>query len=140
MDELKQIAQKLSSLEKKNSFLVSESYFEELPHQIIDRIHSSKEKKRIVNRALLKFGIPSIALSIVIFWNTFQSTSSSSSISSSEIEEYIQNNSNYVSEDIVEELASLQPERYNTSKEIEDYLLDTDIDENLLRDEVTRRL
>jgi hypothetical protein len=136
MDELKKIAPTLSSLEKKNPFLVSEEYFEDLPHTIVDKIHFSEAKKVNISGLLLKFGIPCLLICAFYVWNKYPSYTNTTQLSSSEIEEYIENNSTYSTTDLSEELAEIQQDIYSNSSEIEEYLLTNDIDENLLREEI----
>ena len=136
MEELKNIAPHLSQLPKKDAFTAPEGYFDDLPSMIQDRvIAQSKTKSRVLSPkwAFGSFGLAAV-LCLVFFLG--QSSEDTNSISKQEATAYVNEN---IEQEFDETLLAeeLTTSEISTSEEnLEDYILNQDIDEQLLREEI----
>lgn len=135
MEELKNIAPHLSQLPKKDAFTAPEGYFDDLPSMIQDRvIAQSKTKSRVLSP---KWAFGSFGLAAVLCLVFFLGQSPDETVVSK------QEATAYVNENIEQEFDEtlladeLTTSEISTSEEnLEDYILNQDIDEQLLREEI----
>lgn len=140
MEELKKIAPHLNALPKKDCFVVPENYFEELPYTIQEKCTSKQSENKVVSALFWKLGVPlSLATIALILFIPLQ-TKEVSMASTQEISSYIEDELDAeIDESMVSEAYSFEKEYVNSkdqTENLEDYLIENDIDESLLKDEI----
>ena len=138
MEELKNIAPHLSQLPKKDAFSAPEGYFDDLPTRIQDRvIAQSKTKSRVFSPAWT-LGSLGLAAVLCLVFVLGQSPENTNSISKQEATAYVNENIEMEFDEtlLAEELSSSKNEISTSEASLEEYILNQDIDENLLREEI----
>lgn len=143
-DELKEIAPKLSEIERKEPFSVHDNYFEELSTRISDEISIANEEREAWSPALFRYLTASafsflILAFVFIYVNKKENNTTElaeieitaedliTSTYLSAIDEY------YISETVAGSDADLN-NFYVDNSEFENYLLDQGIDETLINE------
>jgi hypothetical protein len=138
MEELKNIAPHLSKLPKKDAYTTPDGYFDDLPSMVQDRIvaESNTNKSRILfpRWTLATMGIATMVC-IVFFWSQ---SIDNSKITKEEATAYINETMEQEFDEnlLAEELASIDSELTTSEENLEEYILNQDIDEQLLREEI----
>jgi hypothetical protein len=137
MEELKNIAPTLANRAKKVHFDVPEDYFELLPHQIQERCASKQSTKKQFFAAN-KFRVSifaSIGILMVLYFAFSVQKQKTPDVSTEEISHYISQN---MEEEFDEELLmeAISTEKLNSTSKMEEYLMEGDIDEELLTNEL----
>lgn len=148
-EELKKLAPHLHEMSKDNSFKVPEGYFEMLPTAVAERIAEQPAAPGITSifkryRTGWATGlVASIALVVYLF-NPSEPDTTLSEVNSASFESYLENEliAEYSAEELEEEYLALYEEKQETAsqedfdQELEHYLLEEDIDLELLIDEL----
>jgi len=137
MEELKNIAPHLSQLPKKDAFTAPEGYFDDLPSQIQNRvIGHAKSKSRSFSPAWAfgSFGLAAV-LCLVFF---IGQTPDETTVTKQEVTAYINENIEQEFDEtlLAEELVRSENESLSSETNLEEYILNQDIDEQLLREEI----
>ncbi len=137
MEELKNIAPQLSQLPKKDAFTAPEGYFDDLPSMIQDRvIAQSKTKSRVFSPA---WTLGSLGLAAVLCLVFFLGQSpDETTVTRQEVTAYVNENIDQEFDEtlLAEELSTSDKEVTTSETNLEDYILNQDIDEQLLREEI----
>jgi hypothetical protein len=140
MDELSNIAPKLSKIKKGNPYRIPENYFEELPGRISETIHAQKETEQVKHLFLKKIRPHlAVAASIVVFtvigyfgYKLIYSNNSNIELTSGEITDYVEYYSSEIEEnmfiEMLEEDKLPEADYSDLSDEIITYLVDENID------------
>ncbi len=137
MEELKNIAPHLSQLTKKDAFAAPEGYFDELPSMIQDRIiANSRTKSRFLSPVWSLGTLGIAAVCVVVFF--IGKSPEVNEVSKQEVAAYVNDNIEMEFDEtlLAEELATSKNEFSASEASLEDYILNQDIDENLLREEI----
>ena len=137
MEELKNIAPHLSQLPKKDVFTAPEGYFDDLPSMIQDRvIAQSKTKSRVFSPAWT-FGSLGLATVLCLIFFLGQSPDETT-VSRQEATAYVNENIDQEFDEtlLAEALTTSENKLSNSEANIEEYILNQDIDENLLKEEI----
>ncbi len=137
MEELKNIAPHLSQLPKKDAFTAPEGYFDDLPSMIQDRvIAQSKTKSRVFSPAWT-FGSLGLAAVLCLIFFLGQSPDETV-VSQQEVTAYVSDNIDQEFDEtlLAEELSTSDKEVTTSETNLEEYILNQDIDEQLLREEI----
>ena len=135
MEELKNIAPHLSQLHKKDAFTAPDGYFDDLPSMIQDRvIATSKARKFSPSWAFGSLGLAAV-LCLVFFLGQSPDTTS---VSKQEVTAYVNANIDQDFDEtlLAEELTTSEGEMSASEANLEEYILNQDIDEQLLREEI----
>lgn len=135
MEELKNIAPHLSQLPKKDAFTAPEGYFDDLSSKIQDRV-IAKSKSRVFSPAWAfgSLGLASV-LCLVIFLGQ---SPNETNVTKQEASAYVNENIEQEFDEtlLAEELTSTESDLSNSEANLEEYILNQDIDEQLLREEI----
>ncbi len=137
MEELKNIAPHLSQLPKKDAFTAPEGYFDDLPSSIQDRVISQSKTKSRVFSATWTFG--SLGLAAVLCWVFFLGQpSDETTVTKQEVTAYVNENIEQEFDEtlLADELISSDNKTLTSEENLEEYILNQDIDEQLLREEI----
>ena len=138
MEELKNIAPHLSQLPKKNAFTAPEGYFDDLPSIIQDRvIAQTKTKSRNFSPVWVFSTLGVVSVLCVLFF-IGKSPELHTSISEQEASAYINENLEQEFDEtlLADELITSYNKTLNSEENLEEYILNQDIDEQLLREEI----
>ncbi len=145
MDEIKNIAPKLSNIKKENPFKIPEGYFDNFSSRLSEKIHGREtpgfyEKHVLTLKPYLVAAALIVAVIITgkILYNMFYHESNIGDLKSSEIADLISEDAYYISEesimdiiyanDIAEEDNKTDDDNNKMTNEVIDYLIDEDID------------
>jgi hypothetical protein len=139
MEELKNIAPRLSQLPKKDAFSAPEGYFDDLPSLIQDRvIAESKGKSRVFSPAWT-FGSLGLAAVLCLVFLIGKSPDDTT-ITKQEVAAYVNENIDQEFDEtlLAEEYTAIQNKKTSVQSDasLEEYILNQDIDEQLLREEI----
>ena len=137
MEELKNIAPHLSQLQKKDAFTAPEGYFDDLPSMIQDRVVAqSKTKSRVFSPAWT-FGSLGLAAVLCLVFLIGKSPDEKA-ITKQEVATYVNENIDQEFDEtlLAEELTTSNTEIKSNDENLEEYILNQDIDEQLLREEI----
>lgn len=137
MEELKNIAPTLANRSKKVHFDVPDDYFELLPHQIQERCASKQNAKKqffTFNKSTVSI-FAGIGMLVVFYFTVPSQDQKIQNASTEEISLYISQN---MEEEFDEELLldAISSDKLNSTSKLEDYLIENEIDENLLTEEL----
>ncbi len=145
MDEMKNIAPKLSNIKKENPFKIPEGYFDNFSSRLSEKIHGGETRGFYKKYVLtLKPYLVAAALIVAviitgkILYNMYYHESNIGDLKSSEIADLISEDAYYLSEesimniiyenDIAEEDKKPDDDNDKMTNEIIDYLIDENID------------
>jgi len=137
MEELKNIAPTLANRAKKVHFDVPEDYFELLPHQIQERCGLKQNTKKQFF-TLNKFRVSifaGVGMLMALFFVFSAQEQKTPNATTEEISLYISQN---MEEEFDEELLidAISSKKINSTSTMEDYLIESEIDEELLTEEL----
>ena len=137
MEELKNIAPNLANRSKKVHFDVPDDYFELLPHQIQERCASKQNTKKqffTFNKSTVSI-FAGIGMLVVFYFTIPSQDQKLQNVSTEEISHYISQN---MEEEFDEELLmdAISSDKLNLTSKLEDYLIENEIDEDLLTEEL----
>jgi hypothetical protein len=137
MEELKNIAPHLSKLPKKDGYTTPDGYFDELPSLVQERIFAQTNRKSrgFSSRwTIATIGIASLVC-ILFFWSQ---PTDNSTLTKEEATAYVNETIEQEFDEnlLAEELGSADSELTTSEKKLEEYILNQDIDEQLLREEI----
>lgn len=137
MEELKNIAPTLANRAKKVQFDVPDDYFELLPHQIQERCTSKQNTKKLFflfNKSTVSI-FAGVGMLVMLYFTIPSQDQKIPNASTEEITLYVSQN---MEEEFDEELLidAISSEKLNSSSKMEDYLMENEIDEDLLTEEL----
>lgn len=137
MEELKNIAPTLANRAKKVHFDVPDDYFELLPHQIQERCTSKQNTKKhffLFNKSTVSI-FAGVGMLVMLYFTIPSQDQKIPNASTEEITLYVSQN---MEEEFDEELLmdAISSEKLNSSSKMEDYLMENEIDEDLLTEEL----
>ena len=137
MEELKNIAPHLSKLPKKDAYTTPDGYFDELPSLVQERIFAQTNRKSrgfSCRWTIATIGIASLVC-ILFFWSQ---PTDNSTLTKEEATAYVNETIEQEFDEnlLAEELGSADSELTTSEKKLEEYILNQDIDEQLLREEI----
>ena len=138
MEELKNIAPYLSQLPKKDVFTAPEGYFDDLPSIIQDRVIAhTKTKSRNFSPVWVFSTLGVVSVLCVLFF-IGKSPELHTSISEQEAAAYINENLEQEFDEtlLADELITSDNKTLTLEENLEEYILNQDIDEQLLREEI----
>ena len=138
MEELKNIAPHLSQLPKKNAFTAPEGYFDDLPSIIQDRVIAQTKTKSRNFAPVLVFSALGVASVLCVLFFIGKSPELHTSISEQEASAYINENLEQEFDEtlLADELITSYNKTLSSEENLEEYILNQDIDEQLLREEI----
>ena len=138
MEELKDIAPHLSQLPKNDAFKSPKGYFDDLPSIIQDRvIAQTKTKSRNFSPVWVFSTLGVVSVLCVLFF-IGKSPELHTSISEQEATAYINENLEQEFDEtlLADELITSDNKTLTLEENLEEYILNQDIDEQLLREEI----
>ena len=138
MEELKNIAPHLSQLPKKDAFTAPEGYFDDLPSIIQDRVIAhTKTKSRNFSPVWVFSTLGVVSVLCVLFF-IGKSPELHTSISEQEASAYINENLEQEFDEtlLADELITSDNKTLTLEENLEEYILNQDIVEPLLREEI----
>ena len=138
MEELKNIAPHLSQLPKNEAFTAPEGYFDDLPSIIQDRVIAHTKTKSRNFSPVWVFSTLGVAAVLCVMFIIGKSPEVHTSISEQEAATYINENLEQEFDEtlLAEELVTSNNETSTSEVNLEEYILNQDIDEQLLREEI----
>jgi non-ribosomal peptide synthetase component E (peptide arylation enzyme) len=138
MEELKDIAPHLSQLPKKDAFTAPEGYFEDLPSSIQYCVIAQTKTRSRTFYPVWVFSTLGVAAVLCVLFFIGKSTEVHTSISEQEAATYINENLEQEFDEtlLAEELVTSNNETSTSEVNLEEYILNQDIDEQLLREEI----
>ena len=138
MEELKNIAPHLSQLPKKDAFTAPEGYFDDLPSIIQDRVIAQTKTKSRNFAPVWIFSTLGVASMLCVLFFLSKSPEDTTSITKQEATAYIKENLEQEFDEtlLAEELVTSNNETSTNEVNLEEYILNQDIDEQLLREEI----
>ena len=136
MEELKNIAPHLSQLPKKDAFIAPEGYFDDLPSIIQDSLTA---KTKSYNFApVWIFSTLGVATMVCVLLFLSKSPKETTSITKQEATAYINDNIEQEFDEtlLADELITSDNKTLTSEENLEEYILNQDIDEQLLREEI----
>lgn len=144
MDELKNISPNLSKISKKDCFEVPGEYFDTLPHLVQARCIEESRPKTFSFKSInpvLKFGSLLVVLFALVFLYQRNQKVEIQQADSEDVLNYLDNDAiyqldeNLLAEEVNNDLMN-QSDSSETLSEIEEYLINSDINESILLDEL----
>lgn len=138
MEELKNIAPHLSQLPKKDAFTVPEGYFDDLPSRIQDRVITQRKLTSSNFSPVWIFSTLGVASVLCVMFFLGKSPEVQNSISEQEASAYINENLEQEFDEtlLADELITSNNKTFTSDENLEEYILNQDIDEQLLREEI----
>jgi non-ribosomal peptide synthetase component E (peptide arylation enzyme) len=138
MEELKNIAPHLSQLPKKDAFTAPEGYFDDLPSRIQDRVITQRKLTSSNFSPVWIFSTLGVASVLCVMFFLGKSPEVQNSISEQEASAYINENLEQEFDEtlLADELITSNNKTFTSDENLEEYILNQDIDEQLLREEI----
>ena len=136
MEELKNIAPHLSQLPKKDAFIAPEGYFDDLPSIIQDSLIAKTKSRNFA--PVWIFSTLGVASMLCVLFFLSKSPEETTSITKQEATAYINDNIEQEFDEtlLAEELVTSNNETSTNEVNLEEFILNQDIDEQLLREEI----
>lgn len=138
MEELKNIAPHLSKLPKKDGFTVPEGYFDDLPSIVQDRVIAQAKTKSRTLSPVWVFSTLGVASVLCVLFFLGKSPEVQNSITEQEASAYVNENLEQEFDEtlLADELITSDNKTLTSEENLEDYILNQEIDEQLLREEI----
>ena len=138
MEELKNIAPYLSQLPKKDVFTAPEGYFDDLPSIIQDRVIAHTKTKSRNFAPVWIFSTLGVASVLCVLFFLSKSPEETTSITKQEASAYVNENLEQEFDEtlLADELITSDNKTLTSEENLEEYILNQDIDEQLLREEI----
>jgi hypothetical protein len=138
MEELKNIAPHLSQLPKKDAFKVPEGYFDDLPSRIQDRVIAQTKTRSRNFAPVWIFSTLGFASVLCVLFFLSKSPEETTSITKQEASAYVNENLEQEFDEtlLADELITSDNKTLTLEENLEEYILNQDIDEQLLREEI----
>ena len=138
MKELKNIAPHLSQLSKKDAFRAPEGYFDDLPSILQDLVISQTKTKSRNFAPVWIFSTLGVASMLYVLFFLSKSPEETTSITKQEATAYINDNIEQEFDEtlLANELITSDNKTLTLEENLEEYILNQDIDEQLLREEI----
>ncbi len=138
MEELKNIAPHLSQLPKKDAFTAPEGYFDDLPSRIQERVNTQRKLTSRNFSPVWIFSTLGVASVLCVMFFLGKSPEVQNSISEQEASAYINENLEQEFDEtlLADELITSNNKTFTSDENLEEYILNQDIDEQLLREEI----
>ncbi len=138
MEELKNIAPHLSKLPKKDGFTVPEGYFDDLPSIVQDRVIAQAKTKSRTLSPVWVFSTLGVASVLCVLFFLGKSPEVQNSITEQEASAYVNENIEQEFDEtlLADELITSDNKTFTSDENLEEYILNQDIDEQLLREEI----
>lgn len=138
MEELKNIAPHLSQIPKKDAFTAPEGYFDDLPSRIQERVNTQRKLTSRNFSPVWIFSTLGVASVLCVMFFLGTSPEVQNSISEQEASAYINENLEQEFDEtlLADELITSNNKTFTSDENLEEYILNQDIDEQLLREEI----
>lgn len=138
MEELKNIAPHLSQLPKKDAFTAPEGYFDDLPSIVQDRVIAQAKTKSRTLSPVWVFSTLGVASVLCVLFFLGKSPEVQNSITEQEASAYVNENLEQEFDEtlLADELITSDNKTLTSEENLEEYILNQEIDEQLLREEI----
>ena len=138
MEELKNISPHLNQLPKKDAFKVPEGYFDDLPSRIQDRVIAQTKTRSRNFAPVWIFSTLGVASVLCVLFFLSKSPEETTSITKQEASAYVNENLEQEFDEtlLADELITSDNKTLTSEENLEEYILNQDIDEQLLREEI----